>query len=431
VNQSVEGPAEDTLHEVAGRSTATAALKRIQALDAEIKAFVHFVDAASLRPKSVGPLAGHTVGVKDVLHIDGMPTRAGSSIPAATPRSETAAVVSRLRRAGASVVGKTNTHEFAFGAVTPPTRNPRDLRRIPGGSSGGSAAAVAAGMVSLAVGTDTGGSIRLPAALCGVFGIRLRRATVAFDAGIPLAPSYDAVGLMAASLSDLVAACRAVDSAGAGSSDPTIGIPEIGERMDDHVGAAFQLGMDALPRCQAVRLPSFGAWFEPRMAIQMREALAVHRQAGWWPNHEDDYSLETRRNLTVAETIRDTDCNVARRELARLEDAVHEVLDRVDVVLTPTVPHCAPTYEEVAAMSDEGGRRHPIVSRLSIFTLPFSTHDLASLSVPVNVPDALPTGLQLVGRSEAAVLQAAKRLLDGLLAHPREATSPMQTDERS
>src|SRR5216683_4636792 len=149
------------------------------------------------------PLWGTPIGVKDIIDVAAMPTTAASRVLAGNVAIADAPVVARLRAAGAVVLGKTNTQEFAYGAVTPGTSNPSDPSRIPGGSSGGSAAALAAGHCLGALGTDTAGSIRIPAALCGVVGLKPRAGRVPLDGIIPLAPSFDVVGPMAGTVADV------------------------------------------------------------------------------------------------------------------------------------------------------------------------------------------------------------------------------------
>src|SRR5207244_2369567 len=149
------------------------------------------------------PLWGIPIGIKDIIDVAGTPTTANSRVLAGTVPHADAPVVARLRAAGALILGKTATHEFACGTVTPGTSNPWDLGRIPGGSSGGSAAALAAGHCLGALGTDTAGSIRIPAALCGVVGLKPRPGPVSLGGVVPLAPSLDVVGPMARTAADV------------------------------------------------------------------------------------------------------------------------------------------------------------------------------------------------------------------------------------
>src|SRR5438874_3449595 len=191
----------------------TEALERIDQLDGEIKAFVTVMrdeamaDAEKAEQEQRtglfrSPLHGIPIGVKDIVAVKDVRMTAGSKVLADYIATEDAAVVEQLRRAGAIIVGKTNTHEFAYGTYTPPTRNPWDTTRIPGGSSGGSAAALAAGMRLGAIGSDTGGSIRIPAACCGITGLKPTYGRVSCYGVIPLSWSLDHVGSMGRSVED-------------------------------------------------------------------------------------------------------------------------------------------------------------------------------------------------------------------------------------
>src|SRR6266852_1629134 len=189
------------------------ALERIDQLDGNIKAFVTVMRDEALadaeraeQEQRTGlfrsPLHGIPIGVKDLVAVKGVRLTAGSRVLADNVANEDAAVVEQLRRAGAVIIGKTNTHEFAYGPYTPPTRNPWDLTHIPGGSSGGSAAAVAAGMCLGAIGSDTGGSIRIPSACCGVTGLKPTYGRVSCYGVVPLSWSLDHVGPMGRSAED-------------------------------------------------------------------------------------------------------------------------------------------------------------------------------------------------------------------------------------
>src|SRR5438128_1523262 len=203
---SIREAAEDIRSGLATPSELVAeALERIDTLDPEIKAFVTvmrdqaYEDAEKAeREQRTGlfrsPLHGIPIGIKDIIAVKDVRMTAGSKVLADYIANKDATVVEQLRRVGAIIIGKTNTHEFAYGTYTPPTRNPWDRTRIPGGSSGGSAAAVVAGMCLGAIGTDTGGSIRIPAACCGVTGLKPTYGRVSCYGVIPLSWSLDHVG---------------------------------------------------------------------------------------------------------------------------------------------------------------------------------------------------------------------------------------------
>src|SRR6266436_8138551 len=198
-------------------------LERIDQLDGEIKAFITVMREQAYKEAEKAeneqrtgifrsPLHGSPIGVKDIIAVKDVRMTAGSKVLADYIAPEDATVVEQLRRAGAVIIGKTTTHEFAYGTYTPPTRNPWDLTRIPGGSSGGSAAAVAAGMCPGAIGSDTGGSIRIPSACCGITGLKPTYGRVSTYGVIPLSWSLDHVGPMGRSAEDCAILFDAVAS---------------------------------------------------------------------------------------------------------------------------------------------------------------------------------------------------------------------------
>jgi aspartyl-tRNA(Asn)/glutamyl-tRNA(Gln) amidotransferase subunit A len=361
------------------------------------------------------PLRGIPIGIKDMIDVAGMTTTGGSRVLAGTIAHADAPVVARLRAAGAVILGKTHTHEFAYGAVTPGTSNPWDLGRIPGGSSGGSAAALAAGDCLGALGTDTAGSIRIPAALCGVVGLKPRQRLVATEGVIPLAPSFDVVGPMARTVEDVAVLWEVLSGAPlalGGDGDlrvvfaPLDALPE----LEPEVAWAYAGAVDALRGMAAslcdADVPPFASFDAPRSIILMWEALQVHRSRGWWPDRAGDYTEETRGYLLHAEkTLSPEAVEAARAECRRLAARLVSVFDDADVLVTPTVPCVAPTHEE-AAQRPEGSPRRPIVMKLTRIPGPVNVAGLAALSVPCGLgAGGLPIGLQLIGRDEETVLR--------------------------
>jgi Asp-tRNA(Asn)/Glu-tRNA(Gln) amidotransferase A subunit family amidase len=215
-------------HLPAGVEAVRRALERAESLQPEIHAFAEITaelaerDAAEADARG-GPLNGVPVAVKDVIDVAGVPTRLGTPRAGHRLPSEDADVVAALRAAGAVVVGKTTTHELAIGMITPQARNPHDTNRITGGSSGGSAAAVAAGIVPIALGTDTNGSIRSPAAHCGVVGFKPSRGVLPTAGVAPLAPTQDTVGLIASRMPSLMAAWGVIAEAARESKQAPFG----------------------------------------------------------------------------------------------------------------------------------------------------------------------------------------------------------------
>jgi aspartyl-tRNA(Asn)/glutamyl-tRNA(Gln) amidotransferase subunit A len=383
-----------------------------------------------------GPLHGVPVAVKDLIDVRGLPTRGGSRVTDDRPAAEDAPVVQRLRKAGALVLGKTATHEFAHGVTTPPTRNPWDLDRIPGGSSGGSAAAVAAGECSAALGSDTGGSIRVPAALCGVSGLRPRRGDIPTGGCLPFSARLDTCGPLATDAEDLAllfevlaADSCPLDQGLARMRVGAVRAEQLGE-VDPEVLAAVDEAVRVLAAGAVIRtptVPDFSAWSGPRTTYVLHDFLAVHRSAGWYPDRRDRYGEEVASYLAVAEGITQDARDAAVRELQRLESELLAGLADVDVLVLPTTAIPAPTVAHSAFRAESDGRS-PILGTLMRLCGPFSWCGLAAASIPCGSTGAgLPVGLQIVGRDVPTVLSAATRyqhLTDHHLQAPSLDSSP-------
>ena len=361
-----------------------------------------------------GPLHGIPVGVKDLIDVAGLPTTASSRALAGNIASTDAPVVKDLRRAGAVVVGKTNTHQFAYGVVSAPTRNPWDVERIPGGSSGGSAAAVAAGMCPGALGSDTAGSVRIPSSLCGTTGLAPRRRVVAMEGIVPLAWTLDVWGPMASDAASVELMWRGLT--GAAPVSPRLeGLrmatpPWNCTRADTEVLELVEQAVEVLSH-RALRaevaLPAFTDWDRPHGIFLASEALTAHRQAGWYPERSDDYTDETRSALRHAESFTAVDFVSARRELERLGASWKAALEQSDFLVLPTTEMAAPRVDELAALKGKGFRPEVAV-RLTRLCRPTNVLGLAAVSVPCGLtPTGMPVGLQLVARDEATALGAA------------------------
>jgi Asp-tRNA(Asn)/Glu-tRNA(Gln) amidotransferase A subunit family amidase len=339
-------------------------------------------------------LYGVPVGIKDVVRVDGLDTHAGSALPPAALAGRQAALVGRLRDAGALVAGKTVTAEFAVLAPGP-TRNPRNPAHTPGGSSSGSAAAVAAGMVPLAVGTQTVGSMIRPAAYCGVVGFKPTFGRIPVDGVIANAPSFDTIGVFAPDVPGVERGAAALcDDWARGDEQPSraqvFGIPEgpYLERADADALAAFER--------QVLRLRTAG--FEvrsvPLMADFERVAAQLHvmnryelarTHAEWFAAHGALYRAQTAKAITEGRAISETEYARARGERAdfasRLADATASA--GVDAWLTPAATGPAPRGLDTTGDS--------------VMCLPWSNAGWPSLTVPAaTTPDGLPLGLQLV-----------------------------------
>lgn len=365
-----------------------------------------------------GALHGIPVAVKDIIDVAGMPTRGGSAVTDDAVAAGDAPLVARLRAAGAVIVGKTTTHELAFGTTTPAARNPWDVTRSPGGSSGGSAVAVAVGGALAALGTDTAGSVRIPAALCGVSGLKTRGPELPLEGVLPLAPSMDSAGPIARTADDLrilfdVLRGRPDDCTRRGGSalaaDPSrlhIAVPSADPGADAETRAAVDRAVAALQeagaRVVSVDLPPWEAWERPRGRTLVAEALDAHRDAGWYPDRSARYGAQALGYLRYAERLTEDDREAARRELEALTAVLRRTLRWVSVLALPTTPVAAPPR------SDDAGVARRDDALLTRLCGPANAANVAAVSVPCGLTAAgLPLGLQFVALREETALAAA------------------------
>jgi aspartyl-tRNA(Asn)/glutamyl-tRNA(Gln) amidotransferase subunit A len=380
-----------------------------------------------------GPLHGIPLGLKDLIATAGVRTTAGSRILADWVPDVDATVVQRLRAGGAVLLGKCAMTEFAMShpdnAHYGPTRNPWDLARVPGGSSSGSAAAVAAGLCAAALGSDTATSIRQPAAYCGVVGLRPTQGRVSTAGVVPLAWSFDTVGPLARTVEDaalVLAAIAGADPAdpatppvpvpdyraalGAGLQGVRIGVPRayFWDDLDGEVAAAVEAALPVLDRLgarvQDVALPGVDEAVAARGVIHSAEAFAYH--AVWLRERPDDYSADLRQRLLQGANTTGLALVEAERCLARFVAAAQALLTTVDALVTPTVP--APAWRfDAPHVTLAGGTESARTLGLRL-TTPFTALGGPSLSVPCGFTAAgLPIGLQIAGRrfDETTVLR--------------------------
>jgi aspartyl-tRNA(Asn)/glutamyl-tRNA(Gln) amidotransferase subunit A len=372
-------------------------------------------DAADTRAKngvSLGPLDGSIVSIKDLFDVAGEPTRAGSKIHAdeASRAAADAPVVRRLRAAGAVIVAKTNMTEFALGAIganphfgTP--GNPRDRARVPGGSSAGAAVAAADGLCEIAIGSDTGGSVRIPAALCGIVGFKPSRRRIPTEGAFPLSVTLDSIGPLGRSVAD----CAKADAVMAGEDfAPLEPVPLAGlrfalaeglplEGLDDTVAAVFAAALNALDgagvRITRDKLSLFDDMAEvnAKGGIVPPEACAIHRDRLKRRAADVDPNVRVRieRGCAVPaadyiETVR------ARRRLVR---ALDRRLAGTDALVMPTTAIVAPTIAEVTDPKVFAARNFMLLRN----TATGNFFDLCAISLPL--PAALPVGLMLLARN--------------------------------
>lgn len=356
--------------------------------------------------------------MKDIIDVEGFKTRAGSRVLSGdSPRSKTAPCLRPLVEEGVAILGKTNTHEFAYGYVSPPTVNPWDAARIPGGSSGGSAAAIASGMCLGALGSDTGGSIRVPSALCGITGLKPSWGVISTEGVIPLAPAMDVIGPMARTAEDVTLLWEVLS----GRTTPdheqgfSFGVPDVdvfGSDLEPSVGAAYTeaarlFGTWARSTGRPA-LPDFEEFDVPRGALIMPEALRVHRENGWWPERASLYSDEIADNLRFAESLTPEAVEAGRERGRLLTDRFASAFDEFDVIIAPSVPCEAPTHEE-AAESEPGSPRKPAAIKLGRIPSPVNMAGLAALSLPAGTGErGLPVSIQLMSRHESLILSLGR-----------------------
>jgi aspartyl-tRNA(Asn)/glutamyl-tRNA(Gln) amidotransferase subunit A len=376
---------------------------------------------------SRGPLHGIPVSFKDLIDVAGVPTTAASRVLRNHVATADALVVARLREAGAVILGKTNLHEFAFGVTNEdsaygPVRNPHDTRRSPGGSSGGSAAAVADGQGYASVGTDTGGSIRIPAAACGCVGLKPTLGELPCDGIVPLSWSLDHVGPIGRSVGDawlLYQAMRGaprlvpLDRLVPAAQPPRIGV--LGgyflEVLEPDVLAAFDAGIDRLARAGAEvghrAIPGASRTSTTYARIQLPEASAYH--AATLRREPESYTPAVRSRLEMGRTVAAEDYVTARRDSVVLGREVDAALAGRDVLALPTLPILPPPLG--TATVELGGEDMPARALLLRLTQLFDVTGHPAISLPCGfTATGLPVGLQLVGRrwGTPALLQAAR-----------------------
>jgi len=428
--------------EMTARQVTEVVLGRIEALQPRLNCFTQILsdiavaqaaalDDAVRSRRPVGPLAGVPVAIKDIVDVAGTATTAAAHRAFHRQAAADASLVARLRRAGAVLIGKTNLHEFAYGVTNlnphyGPVRNPWDPGRIPGGSSGGSAAAVAAGLCAAAVGTDTGGSIRIPAALCGVVGLKPTYGLVPLDGVVPLSWSLDHAGPLARTVRDAALVLEVMAGAGEGPPSPARG-PEEGplargirvglpraffwERLDGEVEAVVTEAVGVLRGLGAavreVEVPYASYAGSAAAVILSAEATACH--APHLRTHPADYGEDVRTRLERGFFLSAADYLAARQAQGFLRREFLRVFDGTDVLVLPVTPAPAAPIDPDPASS--AGTSLAMSVHLTRFTNPFNLTGFPALSVPCGFTRAhLPVGLQIVGRphDEATVLRVGE-----------------------
>jgi aspartyl-tRNA(Asn)/glutamyl-tRNA(Gln) amidotransferase subunit A len=357
-----------------------------------------------------GPLHGIPIAVKDLIDVAGTKTTSGSALPVVEATRD-APVITALRTAGAIIIGKTNLHEFAFGTTSDETafgavRNPHDISRSAGGSSGGSAAALATGMCFGALGTDTGGSIRIPSAVCGTVGLKPTLGEISCEGVVPLSTTMDHVGPMTRSVPDTavmyeVLTGRTPLTIRDSTDRVTFGVPQtyFCDRLDEGARQGLECARKALATLGHVVRDvevAHAAWApETYLHIVLPEASAYH--ATWLERSPASYSPGVRLRLEMGRYLLAEDYVRAMRLRTELTHAVEMALDGCDVLLLPAQPAAAPPLG-VTSVS-VAGTQEPVRAMMLRLTQVFNMTGHPSIALPVahNV-DHLPRGLQIVGR---------------------------------
>jgi aspartyl-tRNA(Asn)/glutamyl-tRNA(Gln) amidotransferase subunit A len=403
----------------------TRCLDRITARNPRLNAFITITAEAALAAArsadreraggaTVGPLHGIPISIKDLIDQAGLPNTAGSRLRRDVVAATDATVTARLKRAGAVLVGRTNLHEFAFGTTTEDSgfglaRHPIDDTRSPGGSSGGSGIAVKTGMSLASIGTDTGGSIRIPAAACGVVGLKPGWSEIPADGVVPLSRQLDHVGPLARTVTDAwlvheILAGR--EPAGDARLTPaTLKGARIGllggyfwERMAVEVEAVARAGIEALQRAGAtvepVTLPHAGDMAAIYLHLVFGDAAAYH--AATLESHPGDYTANVRLRLELGRYVLAEDYGRAMRGREMIAREIDQALEGRVALVCPTLPIAAPPIG--AATVPVRGGDEPVRNAMLRLTQPFNLGRQPAVSLPCGLtPQGLPVGLQLVG----------------------------------
>lgn len=401
------------------------------------------VDAARAAGSRL-PLDGIVVAVKDNIDVAGVPTTVGSRFFQSEPATEDSVAIRRLRDAGAIIVGKTNLHEFVFGGTTDnphhgTCRNPWDLERIPGGSSGGSGVAVAIDACVAALGSDTGGSVRIPAAFCGVAGLRPSYGRLSNRGSFPLSRSFDAIGPMARSVLDLAEVFAVLEGYDEGDprsvpGDPFGDIASLGDDiggmrigvartfffdgLDEDVRAAVEAAIEVLtglgPVVSEVEVPGASEASAISNPIIWAEAYELHEQR--LAEQPEWFGEDTRRRLEMGKQVTGSAFAAALEGMARYQRALDGLFLRVDVVLTPMTAAPPPRIDDAETVS--------VTAELVRLNHQWSLGHVPALSLPCGFTrTGLPVAIQLAARKwdEASLLRlgaAYQRVTDWHRARP-------------
>ncbi len=412
---------------LSSESLTRACLAEIEAHDGALNAFItvlganaiaqaRTLDAEIAAGRYRGPLHGMPISLKDLIDQEGVPTTAASRVREDHVAERDAPVTARLRAAGAVLLGKTNLHEFAFGTTSDDTafgavRNPHDPSRSPGGSSGGSAVAIVTGMSVASIGTDTGGSIRIPSAACGTVGLKPAWGEVPCEGVVPLSPSLDHVGPLARSVADAWLIYLVLCGQPTASRWPLparrsikglrLGVPRqyFHDILDADVRERFAASLAWLRQAGAhtadVVIPHAGGAAPVYLHVTLPEAAAYHAAA--LAASPERYTKNVRLRLEMGRYVLAEDYVRAQAARAVLRREVDAALDGCDALVLPTLPIPAPPVG--ASIVGVAGSPQPVRGMMLRLTQLFSLTGHPAISMPIgDTPAGLPCGLQLVGR---------------------------------
>ena len=417
-------------------------LDRIKKYDGNIKSFIFVAEtakeAATLAEKEIkgglyrGPLHGIPIGIKDNYLTKDMPTTVGTKAPGISFPLTDATTVQQLRKAGAILIGKTNMHEFAWGNVTPPTRNPWNTKCVPGGSSGGSGAAVAASFCTAALGSDTGGSIRIPASVCGTVGLKATYGRVSKNGVITHSWSLDHAGPLTKTVKDAAILLNAL--AGYDPKDPASSIVPVmdytkalGEsiknlkvgvcrnhffdRNDKDVQCAVEKAIDELSKISAgvveFNLPNLRYGLGAIFVIELASSSCYHEKT-LEKGLQRYFQPDVRTLVELGKFVTATDYLKAEQLRRILISDIHKVFETVDVIVTPTMPITAWELDQPTVTID--GEDESVLAASWRLTYPFNLTGMPAISIPCGFNSRnLPIGLQIAGKpfAEETVLRVA------------------------
>jgi aspartyl-tRNA(Asn)/glutamyl-tRNA(Gln) amidotransferase subunit A len=397
------------------------------------------------RGRARGPLHGIPLSLKDNFWTRGIRTTAGSKILADFVPSEDSAVAKSLAEAGAILLGKTNLHEFAYGITGEnphygSSRNPWAPERVSGGSSGGSAVAVATGMGLVSVGTDTGGSIRIPAALCGIVGLKPTFGLVSLEGVVPLGVSFDHGGPLARSVTDASIVLEAISGKyPRGETRPSyralgrnrprrfrLGWPRdfFFERVHAEIRSAVEAAAQTFEtlgaRIEAVSLPHLSQ-IDRAINIVVAEANYYHESQGYYPSRSEDYGDDVRGHLEWGHNLRAVDYLSGLEARPKLNEDFTRAFEQVDAILAPVSPIPAPPIGQ-SQIRVAGQRETAVRAELLRLTRPANVAGLPAISIPCGfTSEQLPIGLQLIGPrwGEAQLLAIARAYEEATDWHDR------------